>query len=185
MAKIKIIFVIVVGFALTVLTSTYLSKSKINPSVSHAAVKVVLNQTPDYRLSLKSLSGESSYTSDYKLKIPFGYYNVKIIGDRGEELFSGKVEKNRVNFPPYEIDGAKESDSSVATLEPLKEMTLLLPYFKNGKKIIFFDENNLEKYQVDIEKIGLPEGFSKNLCGNGICDSGENVIFCYNDCHKK
>ena len=184
MSKTKIILSILVGLILTVITTTYLAKSKVK-SVSHAALEVKLNQTPDYKLSLKSLSGENSYSSDYKLPIPYGYYLVKIIGEDGAELFSGKVEKNRVTFPPYEVDGGDESKPTVATLEPISEMTLLLPFFSKAKKIIFLDEKNLEILEVDISKTELPENYTQNFCGNGICDSNENLIFCYRDCHLR
>lgn len=184
MFKLKIISSAVIVFILTVLITTYLSKSKVK-QVSHAAVKVVLDQTSDYKLSLKSLSSENAYSSDYKLTIPYGYYNVKIIGNNDKELFSGKVEKNRVSFPPYEVEVKEESEQSAPSFEPLNEMTLLLPYFTNAKKIIFFDENNWEKFQIDISSLVFPEDYSKKLCGNGICDFGENIIFCYNDCRPR
>lgn len=184
MRKLKIILPIIIVSILIGFTSIYLSKSKLKP-VSHAALKVVLNQTRDYRLSLRNISGENSYSSDYKLPIPYGYYVVKIIGEDGTELFSGKVEKNRVFFPPYEIDEKEESKSSVTTLEPISEMTLLLPFFSGAEKIILYDQNNQEKLEVDISKIELPKNYSQNNCGNGICDNNENFIFCFRDCRLR
>ncbi|OGK24994.1 hypothetical protein A3D76_03845 [Candidatus Roizmanbacteria bacterium RIFCSPHIGHO2_02_FULL_37_9b] len=184
MFKSKIILTVLLGGILIFITTIYLNKNKLKP-VSHAAVKVVLDQTPDYSLSLKSLSGESSYAPDYKLPIPYGYYNVKIFGDNGLALFSGKVEKNRVSFPPYEVGEKGEPENAVSQLEALGEMTLLLPYFSGAKKIIFYDENNLEKLQVNIENISLPKDYPKKLCGNGICDLGENILFCYQDCRPR
>ena len=179
-----IIILAFLGLALATLTTNYLSKSKLKP-VSHAAIKVVLNQTTDYRLSLKKLSGESSYTPDYKLTIPYGYYRVLIINENGKELFSGKVEKNKVTFPPYQMEEQKEGDEPKLTFEPLKELSLLLPYFTDAKKIIFLDEDNQLKFELDVGDVGLPNDYSKNLCGNGICDSGENFIFCYSDCRRR
>lgn len=184
MTKFKIILTVIIGLVLTVSTSVYLSTSKIKP-VSHAAVKVILKQTPDYLLTLKSLSGEDSYSSDYKLPVPYGYYLVKIFDNSNRELFSGKVEKNRVSFPPYDIEAKEDTEAVTTTLIPLNELTLILPYFKEAEKIVFYDENKSEKLQVNIDNILIPTGDSKKLCGNGICDSGENIIFCYNDCRLR
>jgi hypothetical protein len=149
-------------------------------------VKVVLRQTPDYTLSLKTLSVENSYSSDYKLAIPYGYYTVKIRGDGDNELFSGTVAKNKVIFPADEIELQEgEGSSSGVALEPLSEIALYLPYYTRAKKIIFYDEKNLEKLQVDFGEIGLPEDYTRRLCGNGICDFNENILFCFKDCRPR
>src|SRR3989344_3578186 len=99
MTKFKIILGIIAIIILSSVATLMLSQKRDKP-VSRAAVKVVLNQTPDYRLSLKALTVESSYSSDYKLTVPFGHYNVKIIADKDTALFSGRVGKNKVIFPP-------------------------------------------------------------------------------------
>lgn len=158
MSKSKIILIItIVLIFLSLAIGYFLSQSK-NKPVSQAAVRVVLGQTPDYKLSLKVLSSETAYFSDYKLVVPYGYYNLKILGDKEKVLFSGRVGKNKVAFPPDEI-GAEESEfsSTGVTLEPLTEMTLFLPFFSTAKKIVFFDENNLEKFQIDVSKLSLPK----------------------------
>ena len=183
MTKFKIILAITVILILVTSFTLFLSQSK-NKPVNHAAIKVVLGQTPDYKLSLKSLSVEDAYSSDYKLAIPFGHYEVKIIGKNEVELFSGKVEKNKVIFPPYEIE--EPSDSTIkTTMEPLSEITVFLSYFTHAKKVVFLDEKNIEKLQVDIENLSLPQDITKKLCGNGICDSNENIFFCYKDCRPR
>ena len=105
-------------------------------------------------------------------------------GESGDKVFfSGKVAKNKVSFPPYEIlSENEEPTSSDITLAPLSEITLFLPYFTRAKKIVFFDEKNVEKLKVDLDEITLPKDYTKRLCGNGICDFNENVLVCYKDC---
>ncbi len=185
MTKTKLILAITTGLALTLLTIGYFLPRSKNRPVSHAALKLVLEQTPDYKLIYKDLSLENSYSSDYKLEIPYGYYNFKILGGRGEVLFFGKVAKNRVHFPPYEINSQNEELSTELTVAPLSDITLFLPYFTQAKKVVFFDENNVEKYQVELNEVTLPKDYTKKLCGNGICDFNENIIFCYKDCQPR
>jgi len=158
MTKTKIILAITTGLVLTLLTIGYFLSQAKNKPVSHAAMRVMLGQTTDYRLSLKALSSEQAYSSDYKLAIPYGHYNIKILDAKENELFSGRVGKNKVAFPPDEI-GSEESEisSTGVTLEPLKEMILFLPYFTAAKKIVFYDEKNLEKFQIDVSKLSLPK----------------------------
>jgi len=158
MTKSKIILALTTVLVLALLTITYFISQAKNKPVSQTAVKVVLGQTPDYRLSLKVLSSEQAYFSDYKLVIPYGYYNLKILDAKENELFSGRVGKNKVSFPPDEI-GSEETviSSTGASLEPLQEMTLYLPFFTAAEKIVFYDENNLEKFQIDVSKLSLPK----------------------------
>lgn len=186
MTKFKIILAILAVLILVTSFTFFLSSRSGNKPVSHAAVKVVLGQTPDYTLSLKTLSVENSYSSDYKLAVPYGYYNVKIIGDGDSEFFSGTVARNKVAFPPDEIELQNGETSSVnVTLEPLSEIALYLPYYTRAKKIVFYDEKNLEKLQVDLGETSLPEDYTRRLCGNGICDFNENILFCFKDCRPR
>ncbi|MBI4225719.1 hypothetical protein HY612_01260 [Candidatus Roizmanbacteria bacterium] len=183
MVKLKIILISLAVLVFTTLAFAYFAPQSKNTPVSHVAIRLVLDQTPDYRLSVKTLGVENAYFSDYKLDIPFGYYNIKILGNKNVAFFSGKVAKNKVSFPPYEIVPQDEGpSSSVTIIEPLGQIGLFLPYFPQAKKIIFLDEKKQEKLQVDIAKLGLPKDFSKKLCGNGICDFNENFLRCYKDC---
>lgn len=138
----------------------FLPKSK-NQPVSHAAVRMVLDQTPEYRLTLKTMGVEKAYYSDYQLKVPFGYYNLVILGDKDKVLFSGKVGKDRVSFPPYEV--GEEEDSTLANVlsEPLPEITVYLPYYPSAKFIVFLDENGKEVLRVGVDKIKPPKDILK------------------------
>ena len=107
------------------------------------------------------------------------------MGDGNVVFFSGKISKNLFRYPPDEIELESEQAPADLSVDPLSEIVLFLPYYPRAKKIVFYDENNLEKLQVDHTKVTLPKDYSKKLCGNGICDFSENTIFCYNDCHKK
>ncbi len=53
---------------------------------------------------------------------------------------------------------------------------LQLPYYENGKEIIIYNNKNQEKLKIDISM------FSKNKCGNNICDISENYKNCQIDC---
>src|SRR3989338_6689059 len=186
MTKFRIILIILGALVVLTLPVVYFLSQSRNIPVSHAAVRLILGQTPDYRLSLRTLAVENAYSSEYQLAIPTGHYNVKIMGETGAVFFSGKISKNLVRYPADEIDVKGERAPRPDLLvEPLGEIVLLLPYYPRAKKIVFFDENNVEKMQVDLTKVTLPKDYSKKLCGNGICDSNENILFCYKDCHKK
>ncbi|MBI2641767.1 hypothetical protein HYW87_04215, partial [Candidatus Roizmanbacteria bacterium] len=67
-------------------------------------------------------------------------------------------------------------------VEPLSELIVVLPYFITGDKVIFLDENKEEKLSFSLKDLKLPEGYTKKLCGNGICDFNENILSCFNDC---
>ena len=157
MKKPKIILIITIVLVFSTLAIAYfLSQSK-NKPVSQAAMRLVLGQTPDYKLSLKTLSSEKAHFSDYKLVVPYGYYNLKILGNKDKVLFSGRVGKNKVTFPPDEIESEETALSSIGvTLEPLTELTLYLPFIPAAEKIVFYDENNLEKFQIDVSRLLLP-----------------------------
>lgn len=186
MAKFRIILIILGGLVFLTLPIIYFASQSINNPVSHAAVKVVLGQTTDYRLLLKTLAVENAYSSNYQLEIPHGHYNLKILGEADVVLFSGKVSKDLVRYPPDEIGVESEQTAPPVLLaEPLNEIVLFLPYYPRAKKIVFFDENNLQKLQIELKKIKLPKDYSKKLCGNGICDFNENLLLCYKDCQPK
>ena len=177
------ILTILGGFVLLTLPIIYFASQSRNIPVSRAAIKVVLGQTQDYRLSLNTLAVENSYSSDYQLEIPFGYYNIKILGDDDTVFFSGKVNKNLVRYPPDEMEvESKQTTPPDLSVEPLSKIVLFLPYYTRGKKIVFFDEKNVEKLQVDLHKVTLPKDYAKKLCGNGVCDFSENFLSCYKDC---
>lgn len=186
MTKIRIILIILGGLVVLALPTVYFLSQSRNMPVSHAAVRLILGQTQDYRLSLKTLAVENVYSSDYQLEIPSGHYNAKIMGSDDVVFFSGKISKNLVRYPPDGIDvGGGQVEQANIMVEPLSEIILLLPFYPRAKKIVLYDEKNVEKLQVDLTKVTLPKDYNKKLCGNGICDISENIIFCYNDCRPR
>lgn len=186
MSKFKLGLIILGCFVLLTLPIIYFASQSRNVPVSRAAIKVVLGQTQEYKLTLKTLAVENAYFSNYQLEIPHGYYNLKIVGHGDVVFFSGKVSKNLVRYPPDELEVENgQATPPYLSVEPLSEIVLFLPYYPRAKKIVFFDENNVEKLQIDLTKITLPKDYSKKLCGNGICDFNENLLFCYEDCRPK
>jgi len=183
MTKLKFILPVTIILVIALLiTGLYLPKQK-NTPVSHAAVRVKLNQSEGYELSLEALSVENSYYSDYKLAQPFGYYTIKIFDSNKKEIFSGRAEKNKVFFPPYEVASPRRYEEGASPdAEPLDEIILLLPFFPKAKKLVLSDDKNQEKLTLDLTKITLPKNLIKNFCGNGICDSNENIVSCFKDC---
>lgn len=144
---------IVILFLVILFAGYYYYLSLINKyPEKNKAVKLVLNQTKNYKLFVKSLEVEKAKFSDYKLEIPFAYYNIHIIDNTKKIIFSGKVAKDKVSFPPYEIlpEGEEPSTSATST-EPLSEITVFLPHYPKARKIVFLDEANLEKLVVNLK----------------------------------
>ena len=150
MPRFKIIFIFFVLVIASSISVIIYYRSGFKPD-KNLSVKVVINQSSDYVLSLKSFEKVKSKYSDYKLEIPFGYYNIHIYDGKQEVLFTGKVAKDKVSFPPYEIlPEEKESTGERIITEPLKEIILFLPSYRNAKKIVFTDEKNQVKLVIDL-----------------------------------
>src|SRR3990167_4243126 len=98
----------------------------------------------------------------------------------GMPLFSGKFARDLVLMPyPKMINGQYLPPEIL----PLGEITLLLPYYREAEKIMIQDEQGNNKLTVALSDYSLTsvESYTK-YCGNGICDTDENILSCYSDC---
>ena len=98
----------------------------------------------------------------------------------GMPLFSGKFARDLVLMPyPKMINGQYLPPEIL----PLGEITLLLPYYREAELIIIKDEQGSDKLTINISDFSLNpvESYTK-YCGNGICDTDENILSCYSDC---
>lgn len=73
----------------------------------------------------------------------------------------------------FEDEVAVEGIGVVKEKKPQK--VLILPYFENAEKIVFFNKNTRQTLIASI-------GFLSNLCGNQSCDSSEAFPNCPVDC---
>ena len=150
MLRSKVSFILFVLILLFLLSYSFYNQSGNRPA-KQIAVKIIVSQTSDYILSLKSIEKIKGKYSDYKLEVPFGHYNIHIYDGKQKVLFTGKVARDKVSFPPYEIlPEEKESTGERIITEPLKEIILFLPSYRNAKKIVFTDEKNQVKLVIDL-----------------------------------
>ncbi|OGK13472.1 hypothetical protein A3I50_01315 [Candidatus Roizmanbacteria bacterium RIFCSPLOWO2_02_FULL_37_9] len=186
MSKLKIFLLIIGVFVITVLFFSYFLTKKDEGPIEGMALSIVLRQSPEYKLSLKSIDIKQALTSDYQLNVPFGYYNLKILTEKEKLLLAGKVAKDKVNFPPYTIGDLVEEELPVNIIvEPLNEIVLYLPFFPKAKKVVITDENGIKKFEIETARLQLAKNVLIKLCGNGICDFNENLFACFKDCRFK
>ena len=58
------------------------------------------------------------------------------------------------------------------------EFTLQVPYYENAKEVKIYDFYDFEMLSIPVSQ------FSKNLCGDGVCQRYENAKECPSDCTK-
>lgn len=101
----------------------------------------------------------------YASEMNDGTVSGKIYSVEGDEVFSFKFEPN--NKIVVEDLGVIEEGS-------FKEV-LVLPYYENAEKIVFFNEETGQE-------IVVPIAFLSKLCGNKTCDASEAFGNCPSDC---
>ena len=122
-------------------------------------------------VSLMFNDGQMSFENAFTQKGIFasqmdeGMVSGKIYSVEGDEIFSFKFEQD--NLGVIEDVGVVE--------ETQFKQTLVLPYFENAEKIVFFNEETRQELVV-------PIAFLSKICGNGTCDASEAFGNCPTDC---
>lgn len=114
------------------------------------SVKVTIKQTPTGRLVFESAAFSNSPPLDYKLNLPKNYYLVKIFNREGKELFSGKIPSQKILMPPPPLPGQNPGEPII---QPLTEIVLFLPYYKNAEKIMIFNEKGTLLLEINLAEV--------------------------------
>lgn len=152
-----------------------------NQAVPYHALTVKLKQDQG-EISLQDIQLSKGYPQDYKLDYPSNFHTVEIISEKGTLLFSAKfltsVTMYSESFTDHGIEGAPQ-------LMPDKETILYLPYFPSAGKLVIYDEKKNKQFEVPLQKYEISKDeLPVNSCGNGMCDSNENMFSCYKDCNR-
>lgn len=144
-------------------------------------IKTIITQDQNWNLHLNSLELKEGYPQEYKLNLPQYYYNFLILDGNKRSLDSGKFLFKTIIVAETFEEQPRQSESTVA----LENITLRLPYYKEGKQLLIIDGEGNEKLKVDLSHLSPPESYhNPNLCGNNMCDSNENILTCFNDCKR-
>lgn len=122
-------------------------------------------------INLIDVSVKQGYAPDRRIQ-PEDGYRCDVVSFSNTVLYSFKFEIPRILMTPPPLPG--EEPRGPIYLDNVN-FTLLIPYFENGKSINIYDPSNFLVLSVDVSQ------FAK-LCGNGICDYGENYKNCPQDC---
>ena len=93
--KLFVIFLIVLLSIFSVSILILSSHPDETQPLLHKALKVIINQSREGELSVKNISVDDIYPSDYKLNFTSDFYTINILDEKEKVLFTGK-EKNRL-----------------------------------------------------------------------------------------
>jgi hypothetical protein len=146
----------------------------------HQALKLSLSQLANNELSLKELKLESTYSEAAKNdpKVT-AYYQAKILARNNKVLYTTQVPKEYL-FTAFTYAGYE-------ALPPMpvinSEIELYLPVYENAEKATIEDEAGNTIMSINLKSLSAesPNNHT-DLCGNSICDLGENRSNCDADC---
>lgn len=152
--KIKIWAAIFASLVLSFLLVKYLYPQTGRVAPENLAIKTTLAQSPEMNLSIKGLNVEAIKSSNYLLNLDRNYYEFRMYDAQENIIYSGKILNRYVIPPPDFMPPDKTPEGSV---EIPQTLTLYLPYFKDARKIIFFDESGNKKLEISINNLSLPK----------------------------
>ncbi len=184
MWKLKLAVGIILSLVLTTISIAFFLPQTSSMPLNKLTLKIVLNQTSDFHLSLSAIDTEQTYSSDYQLNIPENFYLIKIFDSGNNILFSGKVSNVDIIYPAEQFGPNISSSNGGGNFltNPSSQIVLYLPFYLVAKKIVFYDQVNNDKLDISLNKLTIPNNYIKSLCGNGICDFNENIFSCPKDC---
>lgn len=173
--------IIILSFISIIIWLIYLGKT--SSPLPHTALEILIGNSEDEQLSIKNVTLADIYPADYQEKLEHNFYRFTILDKNQNVLFTGKIANKRVVF----VDVAPGYQSIPPFEKPIEEFLLFLPYFPSSSKVNFYDDKNSVKLEVNLSDYHLnPSSLKReNLCGNGICDGGENVLSCKKDCSRQ
>lgn len=152
--KLKITAALVGALVLSFILVKYLYPQTGRVAPENLAMKAVLAQTPEMNLSLKELHIQSIKSSNYLLNLDRNYYEFKMLDAKDTVIYTGKILNKYVIPPPDFVPADKVGEMSV---EIRSSFTLYLPYFKDTKKIIFYDDQGVKKLEISVNNLSLPK----------------------------
>lgn len=152
-----------------------------NEPIPYHALIVRLKQDSG-GISIEDVQLSKGYPQDYKLDYPSNFHSIEIISEKGSVLFSAKfltaVPLFSESFTDHGMEGAPQLLSDTETV-------LYLPHFPTANKIVIYDEKKNKELEGPVEKYEISKDeLPVNACGNGMCDSSENMFSCYKDCNR-
>lgn len=127
----------------------YPYKKTIIPAAKNQSLKIILSQSSEEKLTLKSLGVVSLPPSNYQLNLTHDFYKIMMVNEKGEELFSGKVINKDIIPPPDVFETGQTGNVSGIKVDLPSSITVYLPYYKNTKQILFQDDKGILKLQID------------------------------------
>ncbi len=152
--NLKIAVAIIGSLFLSFILVKYLYPQTGRIAPENLAIKTTLAQSPEMNLSIRSLNVEAVKSSNYLLNLDQDYYEFKMLDVKENIIYSGKVLNRYVIPPPDFMPPGKTPKGAV---EIPQNLTLYLPYFKDAKKIIFFDEQGRKKLEISVNNLSLPK----------------------------
>lgn len=181
MINMKKQLIIIIGIIVLILFVTVLLSSrgeKSNRPVYHVALKVQLTKS-DGQISLKDLDLQEIYPEKYETEFSKDYIEVRSLDKDNTVLTKGRLPSRQWLM----IDSVDIKQAVPPVETEVESFLFFLPYYKETQKIEVLDDSGNILISKNLSDQKLREiNFNQNLCGNGICDEGENVISCYSDC---
>jgi len=137
----KIAVSILISFMVVMIFGAVIFPRQQKTYPSNLAIKLILSQPADGKLSLKELTLENNVPADYRLNYPANFYRIRIFDNQSKELFSGEILR-KIILPPPDTFDPLSSDSGSMQIKSLDVLNLHLPYFKNANNITIADEKN-------------------------------------------
>ncbi len=154
--RLKIAGSLIAGFILSIILyivlMRYLYPQRGPVPRPNFSIKTVVAQSPNMKLTLKSLNAEPVNSSNYKLHLTRNYYEVKMIDKNNKEIYTGRI-LNKYVIPPPDFSGGEKK----VIVKIPDTLTLYLPYFKSVKRMVFLDEQGITKLEIPLDNLQAPK----------------------------
>lgn len=126
------------------------------------------------QLSAKGTTVENFRAPDYRVQPQDGWI-CDIVSSDGQPIYSF-----RFSIP---VITCRDQPGAAGDLEggcqevAEKDFILSVPYYSNGAKIVVYSPEGNEVFSIDTVKFA-------DLCGDNVCEAGENRLTCAEDCRS-
>lgn len=182
MMKLKLIAIIIFLIAfVTMVFFIWNTSTHNNLPIPYHTLIVKLKQDTG-GISLQDIQLSKGYPQDYKLDYPSNFHTIEMISGKRKVLFTAKFLTSVAMFSEFFTDHGMEG---APQLMSDTETILYLPYFPSATKLVIYGEKKNQELEIPLEKYEISKDeLPVNACGNGMCDSTENMLTCYKDCKR-
>lgn len=181
MIKRKIIIIIgIIIIVLFFMLKMFISDTDLpyDKPIPHVALQIQLEKNENFVI-IKTIDLVENYPEKAVNNYSKDFLEIQLLNTEGKLIAKMQKPTRRLAL----LDYINPDQATAPVEESVNGFIFLLPYQLNADTVVVKGDDESDLLTIKMKNYNFSKiNLHQNLCGNGLCDTKENVFICYRDC---